>query len=88
MDLSKHLDFLTPASYGRPIHIIGVGAIGSRIAEQLARLGFTNLVIYDFDTVDEYNITNQLYTYPDIGLPKTEAYQFIADNEGKNHIRK
>ena len=73
MNLNKHLEFLTPAEYGNQIHIIGVGAIGSRIAEQAVRLGFSNIVIYDFDTVDDYNVTNQVYTHEDIGKVKTTA---------------
>jgi molybdopterin/thiamine biosynthesis adenylyltransferase len=73
MNLNKHLEFISPSAYMKPIHIIGVGAIGSRLAELLVRLGFDNLTVYDFDTVEDANITNQLYTYPDIGELKTKA---------------
>lgn len=73
MNLSKHLEFITPSAYTKQIHIIGVGAIGSRVAEILVRLGFSNIHIYDFDTVEDANVTNQLYTYSDIGKLKTEA---------------
>lgn len=73
LNLNKHLEFIEPASYAKPIHIIGVGAVGSRIAEVLVRLGFDDLHIYDFDIVEDVNVTNQLYTFPDIGLAKTEA---------------
>lgn len=75
MNLNKHLEFIQPASYGKSIHIIGVGAVGSRVAEMVVRLGFDNIHVYDFDIVEEVNVTNQLYTVPDIGLPKTEAIQ-------------
>lgn len=73
MNLNKHLEFLEPTAYRKQIHIIGVGAIGSRIAEVLTRLGFTDLHIYDFDKVEDGNITNQLYTFHDIGELKTDA---------------
>lgn len=73
MNLNKHLEFLEPASYDKPIHVIGVGAVGSRIVEQLVRLGFTNLYLYDFDVVEDYNVTNQLYYNTDIGKPKLHA---------------
>lgn len=72
MDLSKHIDFFNPNDVDAPIHIIGVGAMGSWIAHHLVRLGVTELVIYDFDTVDEYNITNQLFKREHIGKPKTD----------------
>ena len=70
MNLNKHLEFLAPSDYSKPIHIIGVGAVGSRIAEQIARLGFTRVIIYDFDTVDDINIPNQLFYHADIGKTK------------------
>lgn len=73
MNLNKHLEYIQPTAYSRQLHIIGVGAIGSRLAELLVRLGFDDLVIYDFDTVEDVNITNQLYTFNDIGKSKTEA---------------
>lgn len=73
MNLNKHIDFFNPGNVKAPIHIIGVGALGSRIAEILVRLGLTNIHIWDFDTVDAHNITNQLYFHPQIGMKKTEA---------------
>lgn len=73
MNLAKHLEFIQPQAYDKVIHVIGVGAIGSRIVEQLVRLGFENLYLYDFDTVEDYNITNQLYTAQDIGKTKLDA---------------
>lgn len=73
MDLNKHLEFFDPISIKDPIHIIGVGAIGSTVAEMLARLGFAELNIYDFDTVAPYNITNQMFRFKDIGALKVDA---------------
>lgn len=75
MDISKHLDFLNPKEYKKTIHIIGVGAVGSRIAEQIARLGFSDIKIYDFDTVESVNIANQLFTHQDIGKTKVDAVE-------------
>ena len=73
MNLNKHLEFIEPTTYKKPIHVIGVGAVGSRIVELLVRLGFENIRIYDFDTVEDVNITNQLYTSMDIGVDKEDA---------------
>lgn len=72
MNLNKHLDFFNP-HFNEEVHIIGVGAIGSNIASQLVRLGVTDIHIWDFDTVDEHNITNQIYTSEDIGKLKVDA---------------
>lgn len=86
MNLNKHLEFLTPAAYNKTIHIIGVGAVGSRIAEQLARLGFHKFEIYDFDTVDDINIPNQLFLPAQIGMDKVDALeeQMLAINSTIN----
>jgi hypothetical protein len=73
MDLSKSYDFFRPDSCPEKIHIIGCGAVGSTLAENLVRLGLTNIVLYDFDVVDRHNIANQMFRDTDIGRLKTEA---------------
>ena len=42
-----------------------------------AALGFNfrEITIWDFDTVDDHNITNQVYNMHDIGKPKTDALE-------------
>lgn len=73
MDLSKHREFFNPDKFNDDIHIIGCGAVGSTIAEQLARLGIKEIHLYDFDTVSTYNITNQMFFEQQIGQTKVEA---------------
>lgn len=74
MDLKKQLEFFDPNKFENDeIHIIGVGAIGSHIAEMLTRMGFEDLTLYDFDTVDQHNITNQMYFEPQFDMPKLAA---------------
>lgn len=77
MNLTKHRDFFNPDNFNDNIHIIGCGAIGSTIAEQLARLGIKKLHLYDFDTVTEHNITNQMFYVKHIGKTKLEALDEI-----------
>lgn len=73
MDLSKSYEFFKPEQCGDRIHIIGCGAIGSHVAEQLVRYGLTKITLYDFDTVEPHNIANQLFTADDIGKTKVRA---------------
>ena len=73
LNLTKHYEFFNPEEVTEPIHIIGIGAIGSNVVNQLVRLGFTNLHLYDFDEVNSHNISNQLYFNSDIGKTKLEA---------------
>lgn len=62
-----------PASVKNDIHIIGVGATGSFVAMELARMGCPVLNIYDFDDVEIHNIPNQYYDTGDLGKLKAEA---------------
>lgn len=73
MNLNKHIEFFDPSKINSPIHVIGCGAIGSRIAELLVRLGCTNIHLWDFDIVSPHNITNQLYYAAHIGRPKVDC---------------
>ena len=77
MNLNKHREFFDPEELEEEIHIIGCGAVGSTIAENLARLGVKKLYLYDFDTVTEHNITNQMFKFKHIGVTKTTALKEI-----------
>lgn len=73
MDLAKSYEFFKPEMCTEKLHIIGCGAIGSTVAENLVRFGLTNIVLYDFDTVENHNIANQMFRETDVGRLKTEA---------------
>lgn len=73
MDLSRHISVFSPDAVKHPIHIIGVGATGSFVAMELARMGCPVLNIYDFDDVEIHNIPNQYYDTDDLGKLKAEA---------------
>lgn len=54
--------------------IVGVGALGSVVAEQLARAGVGTLTLIDRDIVELTNLQRQfLYAMGDLGAPKVEA---------------
>lgn len=74
MNLNKHLDFFDPISVENlEINIIGVGAVGSFVALQLIKLGVQSIKLWDFDIVEEHNLTNQIYDTKDLYKLKTEA---------------
>lgn len=73
MNRSKFNEFIDTREVHTPIHIIGCGAIGSTVCMELARMGFEELNIYDFDTVDEHNIANQQFYIDDINTSKVDA---------------
>jgi len=59
------------------VGIAGAGGLGSNCAVALARCGVGTLVITDFDSVEESNLSRQYYFMDQTGLPKTEA---LKDN--------
>ena len=55
------------------VAVAGLGGLGSNIAVMLARSGFGELLLVDFDTVDVTNLNRQMYLIPQLGKPKAEA---------------
>lgn len=77
MNLSKSYDFFQPEKDTSKIHIVGCGSVGSTVAENLARCGVKNMVLYDFDKVESHNIVNQMFRQQDIGRLKVDALRDI-----------
>ena len=73
MNTIRHLDFFDPVQIKDPVHIIGVGAVGSHIANNLARLGIKELTIWDYDIVEDHNIPNQMFFETQLKETKTQA---------------
>lgn len=77
MDLTKIDGFFKPSDIRSRVHIIGCGSVGSTVAENLARFGVKDFVLYDFDTVDPHNIVNQMFVQKDMGSMKVDAVKRI-----------
>lgn len=73
LNKAKLLEFFDASKVRERINVIGCGAIGSHVCEQLARLGFSNVHLYDFDKVEAHNITNQMFTQEQLGMYKVDA---------------
>ena len=69
--------FLSTDRLNTKLNIIGAGAIGSFTALTLAKMGFTDISVYDPDTVELHNLPNQFYRESDIGKPKVIALKEI-----------
>ena len=72
-DYSKQVDLIKPHEFTERINIVGCGAIGSWLAFFLLKMGFGNIHVYDFDTIEEHNIPNQLFKESDIFSAKVDA---------------
>lgn len=92
MNLSKSYDFFKPEEHKERIHIVGCGSVGSTVAENLARCGITNMVLWDFDRVEAKNVANQMFRDEDVGKLKVDALEEIicSINPGaeKNIVKK
>jgi molybdopterin/thiamine biosynthesis adenylyltransferase len=69
----KNIEVFDPNNFKYPVHIIGCGALGSKVALEVAKLGIKEIVLHDFDKVEEHNLSNQFFKYIDIGELKAEA---------------
>ncbi len=56
------------------VGIIGAGSVGGMVGEALARIGIEDVMVIDFDQVEEHNLDRLVYaTRADIGRPKIEV---------------
>ncbi|EAR89006.1 ubiquitin-like modifier-activating enzyme (macronuclear) [Tetrahymena thermophila SB210] len=53
--------------------VVGVGGVGSVLAEMLTRCGLGKLIIYDYDKVELANMNRLFYTPQQVGLSKVDA---------------
>ena len=56
-----------------PVTLCGAGALGSLLADNLARQGFRLWKVIDRDRVEEHNVGTQLYGESEVGAWKVEA---------------
>ena len=82
----RHMELFNNEEFNTPVTIIGAGALGSWLALYLAKLGITNITVYDFDEVESHNIANQAFNIHDIGKTKTQALQDIIAVQTNNKI--
>lgn len=78
MDLSRQERFLESKNcfnssiYSKHIVLVGCGGTGSPLGELLARGGFTQITLIDFDVIEKSNIQRQLFLPKHIGTFKAE----------------
>ena len=79
-DYLRQTDFYDPDNDLNPtVTVIGCGGIGSPTALTLAKMGIKNIILMDFDKVEEHNRPSQGYREKDIGRPKVEALKEIIE---------
>lgn len=69
----RQLDIVPPEKLAFPITVIGAGAIGAAAVLTLAKMGCSDITVWDADTLEDVNIPNQLCKPSLVGKPKVEA---------------
>lgn len=64
------------------VAIVGAGAIGSHVAECLAKIGISTMEAWDYDTVESHNLANQGFYLTDVGQSKVK----VLEARLKNHL--
>lgn len=78
--LTRQMDLIPVDVLDEPITIIGAGAIGSFTTLSLAKMGFTNITVYDYDKIEVENMNCQFYRNKDINKFKVLALQELVED--------
>lgn len=70
---SARSGMLAPELHGRRVAVVGVGALGSFIADMLARSGIDHLTLVDHDVMMPGNVIRHLVGPDAVGLSKVDA---------------
>lgn len=85
-NFSRMGEHFVPHKYEKPVTIIGAGATGSFVALELAKMGVKDITVYDFDVVEEHNVSNQVYAMKHIGMLKVDALAEIIKEQTGTEI--
>ena len=69
----RQLDLCPPDKLTFPVTVIGAGAIGSATVVTLAKMGCSDITVWDEDVLAEHNVPNQMCLVNRVGQPKVEA---------------
>lgn len=76
--LTRQFDVLPPKVLDLKITIIGAGAVGGWACLMLAKMGFKNITVWDFDKVSIENMNSQFFRFSDIDKPKVDALKYMV----------
>jgi molybdopterin/thiamine biosynthesis adenylyltransferase len=77
--LTRQLDIIPLDVLDQQVTIIGAGAIGSWVALALAKMGISNITVYDDDEISIENMNCQFYPMTSIGQKKVTALAAMVE---------
>jgi molybdopterin/thiamine biosynthesis adenylyltransferase len=82
MDRSRSEPLYNPASWRQnSVGLIGAGAVGSKVAIELACLGVEHVTVYDMDFIEPHNLSNQAYHELQVGMRKSSALEELIGHK-------
>jgi molybdopterin/thiamine biosynthesis adenylyltransferase len=82
LNLSKQTLLIPEKSlYQMNFEVFGIGSVGSNFVRTLAKSGFQNIKVYDYDVVELDNVPAQAYYLSHVGMQKTDALKQLINNE-------
>ena len=75
----RQLDLCPPDKLTFPITVIGAGAIGSAAVITLAKMGCSDITVWDEDVLAEHNVPNQMCLLGRVGQPKVAALAELVE---------
>lgn len=78
LNVMRHKEVFDPEKFDCPVHVVGCGGMGSRVAEGLVRMGLgiknhNQITLYDFDHFEPHNLANQWVTDQLLSWNKADA---------------
>ena len=75
----RQFDLCPPGKLTFPVTVIGAGAIGSATVVTLAKMGCSNITVYDADDLADHNVPNQMCLVDRVGQPKVDALAELVE---------
>lgn len=67
------------------VTIIGAGGVGSALILSAAIMGFRKIHVWDYDVLEEHNLSTTMYPQQYLGTSKTEASKKLVEYFGCEH---
>lgn len=78
-----HQENLFDPKLARKVYLFGAGSVGSWLALFLAKMGMSDIEVWDADLVSSYNVPMSLYRPQDVGRYKVDALaEIVLDMTG------
>lgn len=74
-----HQEGLFDPRYSRKVVLLGAGSVGSHVAYHLAKMGVTDIEVWDDDTVQSHNVPMSLYGPGDVGRFKVDVLKELIE---------